>query len=468
VAVKRTLAAMTFLALVGVGAAVAYQAAARERDYRALLDRGNASLAEGKTFDAIEAYSGAVALRPDSMLPYLRRGETYQLRNDLEAAARDLAKATALDPSATRPLEDLGDVQYQRERYNLAAQTYASLLRLDDRSAIVAYKWALALYRSGNTGDSLTALAQALKLDDGLVDAHYLRGLCLRDEEQPREALAALERAISLSPGHIAAREELADLYASLNRDSDELEQLQLLASLDRDHPARHVAVGMAHARAAHWDLAVLSLGRALERAPDDPAIYEALGRIWLERPREGNDRAYLSKAREALDRVASSPTATSSVLTAFGRALLQNGELAGAEQAFQQASTRYPVEPSAWLEYAAVAERLRHFDAARTALIQYSAVATDDGTVAQRAARIGSLSVRLNDAPGAVVWFQRAAAAAPHDLSLLTTLVEAQIRAGDTAGAKATITRGLELDSTNAQLLSLARRLAVRTAEAG
>ena len=27
---------------------------------------------------AIEAYSGAVALRPDSMLPRLRRGEAYQ------------------------------------------------------------------------------------------------------------------------------------------------------------------------------------------------------------------------------------------------------------------------------------------------------------------------------------------------------------------------------------------------------
>jgi Flp pilus assembly protein TadD len=176
----------------------------------------------------------------------------------------------------------------------------------------------------------------------------------------------------------------------------------------------------------------------------------------------------YIGKAREALEKAASSPTATSSVLAAFGRTLLRNGELAGAEQAFQQASTRYPVEPSVWLEYAAVAERLRHFDAARTALIQYSAVAIDDGTMGERAARIGALSLRLNDAPGAVVWFERAAAAAPNDLSLLTPLVEAQIRAGDVEGAKATITRGLERDPANAQLLSLARRLAIRTAQAG
>src|SRR5579862_9709308 len=102
---KRTLFAMMLLTLVGIGATLAYQSAARERDYRALLARGDASLAEDKTSDALETYSGAIALRPDSMLAYLRRGETYSRRNDpdgndLAAAARDFGSATALDPSA--------------------------------------------------------------------------------------------------------------------------------------------------------------------------------------------------------------------------------------------------------------------------------------------------------------------------------------------------------------------------------
>ena len=74
--------------------------------------RGDAALRDDQTFAAIEAYSGAIALRPDSMLAYLRRGETYQRRGDrgdLERA-RDFRTAAALDPTATRPLEALGDV----------------------------------------------------------------------------------------------------------------------------------------------------------------------------------------------------------------------------------------------------------------------------------------------------------------------------------------------------------------------
>jgi Flp pilus assembly protein TadD len=88
---------MVVLAIAGVAGAVAYQAAARDRDYRALLARGDSALRGEQTFGAVEAFSGAIALRPDSMLAHLRRGETYQRRGDLEAAARDFRTAAALD-----------------------------------------------------------------------------------------------------------------------------------------------------------------------------------------------------------------------------------------------------------------------------------------------------------------------------------------------------------------------------------
>ena len=73
---RRSLAIAAVIAVTGVSLAVAYQAVARERDYGALVARGDAALGDEQTFEAIEAYSGAIALRPDSMLAHLRRGET--------------------------------------------------------------------------------------------------------------------------------------------------------------------------------------------------------------------------------------------------------------------------------------------------------------------------------------------------------------------------------------------------------
>jgi len=126
--VKRSIVVMVVLAIAGVAGAVAYQAAARDRDYRALLARGDSALRDEQTFGAIEAFSGAIGLRPDSMLAHLRRGETYQRRGDLDAAARDFRMAAALDPTATRPLDELGDVMYQLQRFRRAGETYESCL----------------------------------------------------------------------------------------------------------------------------------------------------------------------------------------------------------------------------------------------------------------------------------------------------------------------------------------------------
>jgi tetratricopeptide (TPR) repeat protein len=451
---------MVLLAAAAVAGAVAYQAAARQRDYSVLLTRGDTALREDQTFAAIEAYSGAIALRPDSMLAYLRRGQTYQRRGDrgdLDAAARDFRRARDLDPTATRPLEALGDVNHQLQRYDRAADAYERYLRLDDRSARISYKLALAHYRHGDVDQALTSVNAAIRLDDRAADAQYLLGVCLRGKERLPDALHAIERAIAIAPGMIPAREELADLYGALGRKADQLEQLQVLAALDRDHVARQVAVGMAHARARHWDLAVLTLGSALERNPSEPEIYRAIGQVWLERPRD--DDAFLRKAREALERVVSSQAATSEAYTLYGRALLESGETEGAERAFLQATTQFPVDPSAFLLYASTAEKQNHLDDARSALIQYGGIIANDPDFAERATRVGTLSLRLNDPLTAVAWLTRATARRPNDVPLAASLADAQMRTGDLAGAKATLSRALEKDPASSQLLSLARR---------
>jgi len=462
--VRRAVWVAILLTVAGVGAAVVYQAVARQRDYAAYLTRGDAALRDDQTFAAIEAYSGAIALRPDSMLAHLRRGQTYQRRGDrgdLEAAARDFRKAAALDPTATRPLEALGDALYQLQRYERAAEAYESYLRLDDRSAHVIYRLALARYRQNDVDAAVAALRDTIRVDDKMADAHYLLGLCLRERRRPAEAVRAFEKAVALEPGMLAAREELADLYRALDRRTEELEQLQLLAGLDRDRVARQVAVGMAHARAGRWDLAILTLGSALERNPNDPDIFRALGEVWLERPRD--DRAFLSKAREALERVAASPAATSRALTLYARALLQDGDASAAERALQDATTRFPIDPASLLLYASTAEKAGHAEAARTALIQYGALTASDADLVSRATQIAALSLHLDDPQTAVEWLSRASASAPGDTRLLAALADAQIRAGDRDAAQATIARGLEKDPSNAALLAIAQRRQLR-----
>jgi Flp pilus assembly protein TadD len=324
----------------------------------------------------------------------------------------------------------------------------------------VTYKLALARYRAGDVEGSLSAIAQTLKLDEQMADAYYLRGMCLRDRRQLPGALEAFERAVALAPASIAPREELADVYEALDRKADEIDQLQALAALDREQPERQAALGLAQGRAGRWDLAVLTLSGALEKTPNEPLLYRALAETWLNRPRDNNDRVYLSKAREALARVAAQPTASSTTLLLYGRALLQDTQLDTAEQILQDATRRFPVDPQALTEYAALAERQGHLDAARSALIAFDELSAGDREAAGRAGHIAALSARLNDQPAAIVWLKRVAALTPNDARAFAALADAQLRAGDKAGASASVRLGLEKDPANATLQALAKRL--------
>jgi len=432
---------LTLLAVVGVGAATVYEASAREREYRLLLAQGDAALRTDQIFNAIEAYSGAIALRPDSMLARLRRGETYRRRRDLDNAARDFRMAVAIDPVAVRALEALGDVLYEQQWYGRAAEMYERRLKVDERAPGVALKLALARYRDRNLDAALVAVAQTLRLDDRRAEAYYLRGLCLRERSDPNGATKAFERAVERAPELIEAREELADLYAAARRHADELEQLQLIASIQRDRPDRLVAVGLAHARAARdardggaqerqANLAVLTLGSALERSDQRPEVYGALGGVWLDIANERNDAVDLRKAIEALERAATTAGASSAVLTDYGRALAADGRLDAADSMLDLALRRFPVDPAAFVEYAAVSERLNHLDAARRALIQYCALVGVNGEFTTHALNIARLSMRVDDPETAVTWLTRAAGVTPSDGRIAPALEEAQAKA--------------------------------------
>lgn len=374
------------------GAVLAWNAVRQERQFRRLIAAGDEALAGEQTFVAIEAFSGALALKNDSMVAHLKRGDSYRRRGELAAALRDLRDAAELDSTAPRPAELLGDVNAAMGRHERAAEHYRRFLTLDDRDARVLYKLGLASYRAGQPAMAVDPVRRALAIDDRLAEAHYLLGMCLRDA-RTADAVRPLQRAIALNPALAAAREELADVYGALGRTRERVEQLEALAALEPGRAERLVSVGVAYARAGRGDAAITTLGRAAERYPDDPTVYTALGRTWLEAAERSDDnqgadgqgadgsgasRVALGKALEALQTAAARAAASSETLALYGRALLRSGDAAAAERVLQQAVTRFPVEPVAFLHLAQAAERLRHPAIARAARERYDALTGD------------------------------------------------------------------------------------------
>jgi tetratricopeptide (TPR) repeat protein len=375
------------------------------------------------------------------------------------AAIRDLRRASDIDPTATRPLEELGDAYLADtpHRYRSAAERFEEVVRLDNRAPRVLYKLAFARYNERHFADAIDALHRALALDDRFPEAYYLLGLCHRDALQPEPARKALEKAIALQPALLHAREELADLYGALGRTDDRLTELERLTALDPG-PSRDVALGLAYARAGQTERAVTTLGRAAERHPEHPYAYVALGRVWLEIAQARGDRVALSKALGALEGAVGSDN-SSEALTLFGRALLLTSDEETAERMLLDATAKTPVDPLAFFYLADAAERLAHYSVARQALLDYDILRGDTDTRRRSAqsARLGDLSIKLNEPAVAAAYFLRAAETG--DPTLLARAADAQLRAGDKEAARATVAKALEKDPQNTFALSVQRR---------
>lgn len=463
--VTKVIAGVLILAGLALAGMFAHQAVERDREYRRLITQGDDALGRGQTFVAIEAFSGAIALKRGSMLAYLKRGEAHQRRGDsaetLAAALRDLRAAAELDPGATRAQEELGDVNFRLHRDANAVESYEAYLRLDDRSASVFYKLALASRRNGHLARAISALQDAVRLDPSFAEAHYVLGLCLKDRGQLSDARAAFERAVVISPALFPARDELADLYRAQGHTRDELEQLEALAALDPARPERLIAVGLAYSRVGNPDAAVTELGRAVERFHDYPGVYAALGQVWLVPAEERGDKAALRKALEALEPVANQSSATSEILGLYGRALALNGQTDLAEQAFKDASQKFPTDPAMLPRYASVAERLGHFEGARQALVLYTVLVDQDRDQGAHAEHIADLSLTLNDPESAVSWYEKSEMLSTPAAELLAHLADAQLKAGRIAAARTALERAIAKDENNTTVRAVAGHLA-------
>lgn len=356
--------------------AVAWLEIRQEREFTRLLAAGDAALAAGRTSEAIEAFSGALAFKPASIVAHLKRGHTYRRRGGeaLDAALRDARDAHRLEPAAPQPLELLGDVETALGRYEAATAYYRQYLELDDRDARVLYKLASAHVQRGRPGEALDPLRSAIAIDEGFAAAHYLLGVALRALNRGDEAVRELRRSIALDAALIPPREELAELYAARGRVRDTIEQLEALAALEPDRPQRLVRVALFYARSGRHDTALVALTRAAERHPDSTIVSTALGRLCLEQAARG-DAGAVTRALAALQPIARRPDVTSESLALLGRAELMAGRAADAERTLQAAVARQPVFAAAFRYLADAARRRGHAAAAREAEARYAAL---------------------------------------------------------------------------------------------
>ncbi|NQW03639.1 MAG: tetratricopeptide repeat protein [Acidobacteria bacterium] len=458
--------AVAGLVALAVMAALAVQQLNRGEQFRTLMAAGDAALTGGNTYIAIEAYSGAIALRPDSMESHWRRGQAYQAQQHRDEAVRDYLEATRLQPGAADPLLALANLYDGLDDAAQAAEWFDRAAEVDRQNPALLYRLALARYRAGQAASAIEPLRNALALDAGFDEAYYLLGVVLRDTGDLAGATAALERAIQANPNLIVAREELADLYQTQGRLGDEMAQLSALATADAGG-AREVAIALAEARQGRYDSALATLASAQSRFPGDFKLTLSTGRVHLMRAENAADeprrRAAAQQALGPLEEALGGSARRSEGLTFYARALFFTGEVAEAERLLQEATATTPFERTAFAYLADAAEQLGHYMDARNWLARFDAIKGDTASAATRSARarrLGELSLAAGDPARALRYLERAVQDGLGDATLLGWLADARWKTGDKPGAREALATALARAPDDPALRRLAQAI--------
>ena len=459
---KAGLASLLIVTAIGAGAA-GVQRVYADRQFAGLLAAGEQALAAGDTKVAIESFSGALALRPSSMVAYLRRGEAYRKQGEASDAARDWRQAARLAPDAPQPFMALGDLYDTQGEFGTAAEWYGQADdRLKGQDPALLYRLALVRFKMGAPAQALKPLTEAVARNEASADARYLLGLVQRDLGFLDASITSLEAAIAIDPRFVAAREELADAYRAANRNVDELKQLLELAAIDPQN-SRRVAVGLAEADHGQLDSALGTLTRVYDSNPTDARLQLAIGRIHLaraERSQSPTDPA-ISRALAIIEHAVAGTAPRSEGLALYGRALFLSGRHVEAERYLREAVSTSPVDPEAFEFLADAAESLRHDLVARDALMNLDVLQGDLATAetrGRRARRIGELSLRAGDATTAVDVLGRAVDAGQTGPTMLGLLAHAKWLTGDAEGARELLSRALAAAPRDPALQRLTR----------
>ena len=221
-------------------------------------------------------------------------------------------------------------------------------------------------------------------------------------------------------PSSRPPREELADLYRTVDRPADEMRHLQALAQLDPGG-GRRVAIALAEAR--HDQFAgALAHARATPRHAT-PTIRRLSSRSDASSSRARSARSIrdaLTRGARALENALGGNARRSEGLALYGRALYLSGDATAAERILRDAVATSPVDLEAYRVPGRRGRASRPSPRRRATRSSTSTCSQGDTAAAEvraaRARRIGALSLRANDARTALPYLTQAVSGGHRD----------------------------------------------------
>ena len=353
----------------------------------------------------------------------------------LEEAETQFKAVIAKSPEHAAALANLGELARQQGDRGAALSYFEAAAKADPTNISARCDAAAMLQELGRSAEA-EAICNAI-LGSQPKHAGALSRLAYLAKERGEKAiaLAHFEAATAADPGDPWMRCDAATMLRELGRHDD---AETMFKSVIEIHP-KHVAAltGLGHIARHRRDRAG-ALGYFEAAAKADPAdlwVRCDLANILRELSRFGEAEAMFKTVIESRqDHVGA--------LAGLGHIARQRGELDAAIGYFEAGAKADPKNPDLGCELASVLREASRLDEAERTL---NAVVEMHPEHAPALAALGHLARQREDRPATLRWFEAAAAADPHDVSIRVEFARALRQKGEFARARQIIEKVLD-----------------------
>ena len=169
-----------------------------------LLKEANAALDAGRDDEAIEKLTALIEKMPKCGACFIRRGDSYVKKQQLDKAEADYKQAIDIDATKADPYRQLANLYNTQQKFDEAVKMSAKAAELAGAAgggdATSVFNMGVIYWNQGKGEEALAQFEKAIQLDPKMAEAYYQAGVASIGQGKMTEAKARLTEYLKLAP----------------------------------------------------------------------------------------------------------------------------------------------------------------------------------------------------------------------------------------------------------------------------
>jgi protein O-mannosyl-transferase len=217
----------------------------------------------------LSLWEHAVQEMPRNYFARTNLGTAFVTRGDLDAAIDQYTEALRLKPNSASTCNGLGIVLSKKGLLSEAERYYGEALRINPNFAEARANLGTVLGTLGKNEDAISEFLAALKLDPQKAEIHYNLGFAYAKLDKMDEAVAYYNKALELKPSYAEAHVELGNILFIKGELAGAIEHYSKSLAINPDLWNAHINLGLALMNQKRLAEAIFHFKEALRTNPD-------------------------------------------------------------------------------------------------------------------------------------------------------------------------------------------------------